>query len=211
MPLAWAQEDYADEEFHRSEETTFGNDEAEIYYPEPSACAAVMAWSSEGEFPSHIFRLSADSLTESRPIWPSSSFALFECSWAERVGPRRDPIWNVLARIDSAVAELDDAPAPPEPKAVEVAQWLQVLGEKLSRLKEALPSETAGGSSEDLDESDDAGHELAVDWRAINKEQAEGLPRGLLCEDGSPWAPAQRIKVFNVAAEEDVEDDLLFE
>lgn len=198
MPLAWPDGDFAE---NREEEwdgdlnsTDHFEDDAGT---ERMGCAGVLAWMRASEA-SHPRREHA---TESRPVWlglPDTDFVA--CGrWFGASRTRAERVWDVLAAIESAVGELDASPLPPERDTEVVASWLEALTERLTRLERALPTPDDGSALYELDEGKRGVH---VDWQQINREQAAGLPHGLLSEEGVELAPVTRVRGFNVYAEE---------
>lgn len=196
MSVAWPDEDYAETGKFQEEAQAAALEESSDW--SSSRCGAILAWLRASEDRGHA--LGRDVPTAYRIIWPTSpepgSFEGYSYP---------GQLWKVLARLDSAIGELDEEPAPTGQDADIVAYRLQDLAARLTRLEKALPDEA------DFYESDESKQQVVVDWRAINRDQASGLPARLVSEDGARLDKGRRIQLFDVSALEDEETESLVE
>jgi len=166
-------------------------------------CGAISAWLHAYESRRHV--LSKDAPVAERVVWPADQdLERLEASWDAPAESSVSRLWSVLATLQSAVGELDSETAPTGQAAEIVAHQLQDLVARLTRLEQALPGEA-------LYEPQESKQEVVVDWRAINREQAKGLPTGILSEEGARLDGGPRIHVLDVSALEDEDEESLVE
>lgn len=91
---------------------------------------------------------------------------------------------DVLAMLSVTLDELDAEPPPADADIAPVAQQLESSLARLQRLRFSLVEQPQDDSASD-DDDKNGSYEL-VDWRALNHQQAQGWPKGMQDESGTP-------------------------
>lgn len=194
MSLIWTDEIEADESDYFIED-----DEYSTPASVTASCHGVHSW-LEWDPPERLSRKSR----ASQPVFESESDLRAQPACEHEPLDElasHGRLWALIGALEEAIRQLDEAPTPQAVDSRPVAERLRESVLRLIRLEQAIPTLT--------DPPDPITDQSIIDWRAVNRDQARGMPADVRSEDGSPLRRT-RITHFDVYAEEsDAEEPLI--
>lgn len=199
MSVTWSEDVDAEADENNGIGRQSFDDEGPFYDFSAHKCAGVYSWINWNRL-DEPGRPYEDGEREEKAV----PFVRQQSVLGEEIESPRSRLWALLGALESTIGELDSAPVPPAGDIESVAARLGEFAQRITALYGSLSS----GSFDDL--SDDS-NEVIADWATMNRDQAGGLPAGLLAEDGSRLNSSHRITNFAVHALEDDTGEPLFE